>query len=141
MNQKALIVNNMEKEYYTHITERQNIPSSFSAILKYHMEYRNISNAQLAYILGVSPSYISSLTNEDCHEAIRHSTKLIVSICIALKLPPSMSSNLLSYAGCELLNNSKDRAYEFLLNYYFNTSIEECNRILEHLGYTPLTKF
>lgn len=134
-NQKAIL---LFKEYTHHKNYKS---SSFSELLKHYMTCKKMNNSSFSLILGISPSYISSLTNEDPFEEIRHSTKLIVAICIALNLPPCMSYNLLHLAGCDLLNNSKDRAYDFLLNYYYNSSLEECNNILTALGQLPLTKY
>lgn len=130
--------NNNDFAFYMHQFkqfdfEYKNRPCSFSKTIKFLMIQRGMKNADLADILGVVPSYISNLVNEDPTEEKKHSTKVIVAICIILQLSPYMSLYLLKLAGCTIMNNHKDRCFLFLLCYCYTMSLEECDELLYEL--------
>lgn len=108
INCDDLDVKSLLREYSQFDSELKSIPTVFSKALEYHMDYRGVSGAQLADVTGIAASTISRMLNEDNEEAPNHKLKSIVDICIALKLPPVMSYNLIALAGCRLLNNRKD---------------------------------
>ena len=121
-------------QYLAFDAELQSIPSSFSEALGYHMSQRKMSGAQLSSITGIAESTISKWLNENKKEVSSHKLKSMVSICIALHLPPVMSYNLIDLAGCRLLNNKKDRIYTMLLNYFYDKDLDYCDQVLEELG-------
>ena len=134
INCDDLDVKELLRKYNEFDSEFKAIPKTFSEALGYHMNQRNMSGAKLSDITGMTASTISKMLHEDDEEVPNHKLKSIISICIALHLPPVMSYNLIDLAGCRLLNNKKDRIYTMLLNYYYEKDIEYCDQVLEQLG-------
>lgn len=124
------------QKYYD--AEMKNTPKSFGAALKYHMEQRAMSGSELADITGIAPSTISKMVNEDITEEVHRSIKNLVAICIALKLPPKMSYNLIDLAGCKLMNNAQERAYCFALDFLYTFPLSLCDGFLMQLGAEPI---
>ncbi|MDR0298774.1 MAG: ImmA/IrrE family metallo-endopeptidase [Streptococcaceae bacterium] len=58
----------------------------------------------------------------------------LVSICLALKLPPEISEHIISHSSCALnLTNTEHQWYHFVLMYYYGRNLEETRAfLLEH---------
>lgn len=129
---------NIVKAHHYYDEEMKNTPRNFPDALKYHMKVRAMSGAELSEITGISQSTISKMINDDMKEEVRRSVKNLVAICIALKLPPKMSYDLLELSNVKLLNNKQERAYSFLLDFLYQCPLALCNGFLEQLGVEPL---
>ena len=131
-------ISNVLKAHRYYDGEMKNTPRTFGAALKYHMEQRAMSAAELSEITKIAEATISKMVNEDESEEKHRSTKNVVAMCIALKLPPRMSYNLLDLAGCKLMNNAQDRAYSFVLDLLYQFPLELCDGIIRQLGTSSL---
>lgn len=120
--------------------ELKDVPVTFSKALKYHMDQRAVSSADLSKMLKVSPVQISYLVNESEDEVVRHTPKMIVAICVALNLSPTLSLNLLELAGCSLLNNRKERVYRYIVDFLYNQSLDFVDEFLIENDMQPLRK-
>jgi len=104
---------------------------SFSSALKFIMEFLNVSGAKLSSMTGINTSTISKMLHEDKYNTPRHEEKTIVVICLALKVPPMISEELLRLAGCPLSkSNELHRAYLILLNFFYLDGLKVCNNFL-----------
>lgn len=66
--------------------------------------------------------------------------QLVISICIGFKLDTVSTQLLLESAGLDFnMNNLYHRAYLYIIEYYKDKSIENCNKVLEYLG-VPASK-
>ena len=129
---------NVVKAHHYYDEEMKNTPRNFPDALKYHMKVRAMSGADLSEITGISQSTISKMINDDMKEEVRRSVKNLVAICVALKLPPKMSYDLLELANVKLLNNRQERAYSFVLDFLYQCPLMLCNGILEQFGVEQL---
>ena len=127
-------------QFHMYENELKGIPITFSKALKYHMEQRGVSNADLSKLLNVSPVQISYLVNESEDEVVRHTPKMIVAICVALNLSPTISLHLLELAGCSLLNNRKERVYRYIVDFLYNQSLDFVDEFLIANEMQPLRK-
>lgn len=78
------------------------------------------------------PQYYKKVQKED----YKPSMKTLVSICIGLELDIGMANLLLaSMARSFKVDNRRDYAYQYILQYYSESGIEETNKVLEGLGF------
>ncbi|MBQ8304827.1 MAG: hypothetical protein IJX90_01205 [Blautia sp.] len=64
----------------------------------------------------------------------------VIALCVAMKLYPSWSENLLSKAGYYLHNSKTDKAYRMILDTSSKCSVADCNHFLQSLSLNALTK-
>lgn len=104
---------------------------SFSEALQFVMKFLNVSGAKLSNMTGISTSTISKMLHEDKYNTPMHEEKTIVTICLALRVPPMISEELLRLAGCPLSkSNELHRAYLILLNFFYLDGLKVCNNFL-----------
>ncbi len=105
--------------------------------LTYLMDEMKVKEVDLAEATGLTEKTIQRMRNEiDYKPNIRS----VVAVCIGLNLYPKFSNLLLQLAGIFPRNNDEDRAYMFLINHYYDATVEECNDFLRRLNIKPLTE-
>lgn len=112
------------------------LPSEFGATLDTHMKRLGISGEQLADRMLVSPKMIQRMVKE---EGYLSRFKTIVAMCIALKLEPPLSYDLISKAGYRFKNTEEHMLLHILITSCYNSTVYECNDILKKSGYKVLT--
>ena len=126
------------KEYIKTFFGGKNPPNDYlSNALTYLMDKTDIKEVELAEMTGLSEKTIQRMRNEiDYKPDIR----TVVAVCIGLNLYPKFSNLLLQLAGIFPRNTDEDRAYMFLINHYYDATVEECNDFLRRLNIKPLTE-
>ena len=110
---------------------RNNLPNSFGETLAAHMKRKGITVEQLAENSLVSSKQIQRFRNDPC---ISVSMRRAVGLCIGLKLHPILALDLISKAGLSFNTSLAHNAYFSLLVSMTNSSIYECNSMLEQMG-------
>ena len=119
-----------------HTTDIMNsLPSTFSGKLVAHMDRLGLTNEKLAERALTSARTIQRMRTD---EGYGKSHKNVVALCIGLNLNPVLSDDLLSKAGIAFQNTQEHIAYRFVLATHYDSSIIECNRLLEEAGLAPI---
>jgi DNA-binding Xre family transcriptional regulator len=108
------------------------LPGGFSETLTAHMKRLGISSEQLAARTLVSLKTVQRLMKEEEYSS---NLKTIVAICIELKLPPEVSSDLMRKAGLVFKCTKEHSLLQILVNSFYNSTLYECNEILKMNGY------
>ena len=108
----------------------------FGAALIRYTKITGISIERLEELTGLSSKTIQRMRNSEDRPALRS----VIAICLALKLSQWDSLYLLRLAGYELTTRMEDRIFWAILMKTEENTVAECNRMLERLGYKPLTK-
>ena len=111
------------------------LPVSFHEALEYMMRMQKVTIEQLEEKSSLSSRTISRLRTEERRE---YSIEQVIAICVALKLPPWMSNELLERAGLCLRRNALHRAYRFVLDCMFMDSVEDVQKFLSASGFPAL---
>jgi len=112
----------------------QSLPLSFSETLIAHMKRKGITVEQLAENCLMSSSKITRI-RRDYYSSV--SLRNVVSLCIGLKLHPSLSMDLIHKAGYCFNSSYEHMAYQTLLLCMTNSSIYECNEYLSQMNIPP----
>ena len=115
----------------------QELPASFSETLIAHMKRKGITVEQLAENCLVHPNTITRL-RRNSNPPI--SLRMVVNLCIGLRLHPMLAMDLVRKAGFCFNSSLEHTAYQNLLYCMTNSSIYECNEYLSQLRITPLGK-
>lgn len=112
-------------------------PLEFGPALTYLMKQPpKLSNEKLAEYAGLSDKTIGRMRN-----GVGTSVQSVVAVCIGLQLHPDISATLLQKIGCILGPPVEiNMIYKNILCNCNTQSIEECNDLLVHAGFDPLTK-
>ena len=110
---------------------RNNLPKTFGDTLAAHMKRKGITVEQLSENSLISPKTIQRYRNDPC---ISVSMRRAVGLCIGLKLHPVLSLDLIAKAGLSFNSTPAHDAYFSLLVSMTNSSIYECNALLERIG-------
>ena len=126
------------RDYINTFFGGKNPPNDYLAnALTYLMDEMNVKEVDLAEATGLTEKTIQRMRNEiDYKPNIRS----VVAVCIGLNLYPKFSNLLLQLAGIFPRNTDEDRAYMFLVNHYYDATVEECNDFLRRLNIKPLTE-
>lgn len=108
----------------------------FGTALVRYTELAGISIESLEEQTGLSSKTIQRMRNSEDRPTLRN----VIAICLALKLSQWDSLYLLRLAGYELTSRMEDRIFWAILMKTAENTVGECNRMLERLGYKPLTK-
>ena len=95
------------------------------------MKRKGITVEQLAENSLVSSKQIQRFRNDPC---ISVSMRRVVGLCIGLKLHPILALDLITKAGLSFNTSIAHNAYFSLLVSMTNSSIYECNSMLEQMG-------
>ena len=112
-------------------------PLEFGPALTYLMKQPpKLSNEKLAEYAGLSDKTIGRMRN-----GVGTLVQSVVAVCIGLQLHPDISATLLQKIGCILGPPVEiNMIYKNILCNCNTQSIEECNDLLVHAGFDPLTK-
>lgn len=115
----------------------QAMPGNFPAALVYLMEWKGITNENLAEKTFLDTRTIQRLRNDFDNKT---SIETVIAICIGLQLPPAISSRLIDLSTCSLGVGDKHVAYHCILTSYYTRPIIDCNTLLTNMSLKPLTK-
>lgn len=126
------------RDYINTFFGGKNPPNDYLAnALTYLMDEMKVKEVDLAEATGLSEKTIQRMKNEIEYKP---DIRSVVAVCIGLNLYPKFSNLLLQLAGIFPRNTDEDRAYMFLVNHYYDATVEECNDFLRRLNIKPLTE-
>ena len=99
------------------------------------MEQTGVTEEALEERSGISVSTISRLRRK---ERANYSLDQVVALCVALRLPPWLSGELLARAGLMLRRTKQHRAYRLILDCMFMDSLDTVQDFLKASGCEPL---
>lgn len=127
--QKMILLMNASKTY---INLRANLPADFGKALSACMHAGGFTNESLSECSELSVSQISRLRSGATK---RPNLQTVVKLCIAMKLDPFFSQEMLHRAGYTLLNDSsEEEGYSIALRFLYKLEVKEADRILKQLG-------
>ena len=112
-----------------------NLPRSFPKALCYVMELSGMTIEELEWASKVSNRTISRYRTG---EAKSYSEDKIVAMCVAMRLPPWLSRELIKAAGVGLSEMPHQRTCMMILDCMYTTSVDEVQAVLSSLGDAPL---
>lgn len=111
------------------------MPNSFPKALCYAMKLSGCTKEALAFESKVSESTIGRYrTGKVKH----YSEKNVVALCVAMHLPPWLSSRLIEKAGFTLAETEEQQAFMTVLNCMYMKSVDEVDEYLKARGNEPL---
>lgn len=112
-------------------------PLSFGAIIKYFMEYYDMSVLDLEVESGVSERMIRRYIKDEIKEP---PTRTVVALLRALDLPPKITQVAIDKAGIKFRDNHEsDDALYAVLTTMRKCSLKQCNDFLISLNQPPLS--
>ena len=106
---------------------------SFDAVVK----WSDMTEEELEEKADIDARTIQRLRNDpDQNPTI----ETMMPLCIAMKLPPTISRTLLAKAGIVFKATERDFMYQLLLDGCYIHPLEECNKMLVEQGIKPLGK-
>ena len=111
------------------------LPDAFPQALSFLMEQTGVTEEALEERSGISVSTISRLRRK---ERANYSLDQVVALCVALRLPPWLSGELLARAGLMLRRTKQHRAYRLILDCMFMDSLDTVQDFLKGSGCEPL---
>lgn len=117
---------------------QKGLPRSLGKAIKYLLDEFDVTQENLSLSIGLSNTSLSKIING--HQKPKLGT--LIAICIELKLPYTISKELISLASYSLSGNYQlDIIYEQFLQYTgaSDMTVERCNKFLEENKFAPLT--
>jgi len=111
------------------------LPDTFHETLSFLMDQAGITEENMEERSGISVSTISRLRRA---EKNNYSLDQVVVLCVAMNLPPWLSSELLAQAGLMLRRTKQHRAYRLILDCMFMDKVETVQSFLRASGCEPL---
>jgi len=112
------------------------LPGSFGKSLTMIMERLNVTVEKLAELALLDPKMIQRMRNDQDRA---WNIKKLTALCIGLCLPPDMSLSLISKAGLNFKHSEEHIVMKYILMTRFNSTIHECNEVMEVAGFPPLS--
>jgi len=112
-----------------------NLPRSFPKALCYVMELSGMTIEELEWASKVSNRTISRYRTG---EAKSYSADKIVAMCVAMRLPPWLSRELIKTAGVGLSETPRQRTCMMILDCMYTASVDEVQAVLSSFGDAPL---
>ena len=113
-----------------------NMPGAFPKALSYVMKLSHITIEQLAEHAHISPSTIDRYKRFG--REISYNPEKIVAMCIAMHLPPWLSTELLKAAGISLTGTRRNRELARITHTMFKCSVDDVQENLTSYGGKPL---
>ena len=107
-----------------------NLPRSFPKALCYVMELAGMTIEELEWASKVSSRTISRYRTGDANS---YSGDKIVAMCVAMRLPPWLSRELIR-VGVGLSETPRQRTYMMILDGMYTSSVDEVQAILSSFG-------
>lgn len=124
------------ESFREYLREKDQLPNSFSQLLRFFIEKSGRSREDVAAGAGISPRNLTRLTDGKAEQQPKLST--VIALCLSLHLFPNFSEKLIQTAGYSLRNTEEGEAYQTLIYAYFDSDLDECNCVLQELGIKPL---
>ena len=105
-----------------------NLPRSFPKALCYVMKLAHMTIERLAEVSQVSDSTISRYRRTG--QVDNYSEDKIVAMCVAMRLPPWLSRELIKAAGVGLSETPRQRTCMMILDCMYTASVDEVQAIL-----------
>ena len=118
-----------EAEHMTRVLNA--LPDTFPETLSMLMTQSGITEENLEERSGISVRTISRLRRE---ERSNYSMDQVITLCIALQLPPWLSAELLDRAGLLLRRTKQHRAYRLILDCMFMDTLDTVQSFLRASG-------
>ena len=112
-----------------------NLPRSFPKDLCYVMDLVDVTIEWLAEASQISDRTISRYRTG---KAKSYSEDKIVAMCVAMKLPPWLSRDLVKVAGFRLAETERQRTCAMVLECMYTASVDEVQAVLSSFGDAPL---
>lgn len=112
-----------------------NLPRSFPKVLCYVMDLVDVTIEWLAEASQISDRTISRYRTG---KAKSYSEDKIVAMCVAMRLPPWLSRELIKAAGVGLSETPRQRTCMMILDCMYTASVDEVQAILSSYGETPM---
>jgi transcriptional regulator with XRE-family HTH domain len=126
----------MIKKYNTELLNvARMLPATFSGTLNALIDWRGMTEEELAEAASISEKTIQRLRNSEPDNV---TIETVVQLSIGMKLPPVLSNCLLKASGKSFMMTEQHIMYQFLLNACYTKSIYECNEMLEAQKLKPL---
>lgn len=110
---------------------------TFGQGVKFYIKREGITQAILAERIGVATDTVGRI----CRDTNVTPINMAVAVCIGLHLLPFESRKLLMRLGYTLDGSSPTiRAYQLLIDVFYNEEVCDCNTFLIEKGLKPLTK-
>lgn len=117
------------------ISVLSSLPMSFSGSLDALIKWVGMKEEELAEASALSEKTIQRLRHDEPNNV---SLETVIQLCIGMKLPPQLSSRLITASGNSFMPTERHLMYQFLLNACYTHSILQCNDILIGQGFPPL---
>lgn len=111
------------------------LPLTFPDALSYLMKRAHLTIEGMEERAGISARTISRMRTQERRD---YSLDQVISICIALQLPPWLSREMIAKAGFLLRPIKQHQAYQLELDCMFMDSIEDVQRFLLEAGCNKL---
>lgn len=111
------------------------LPDAFPEAMDYLMRSSKVTTEQLVERTGLSESTITRLRTK---ESDNYKMDQVVILCVALHLPPWLSSEMLYKAGLTLRRTKQHRAYRLILDCMFMDSVKMIQSFLASTDCKPL---
>lgn len=108
-----------------------NLPCSFPKALCYVMDLVDVTIEWLAEASQISDRTISRYRTG---KAKSYSEDKIVAMCVAMRLPPWLSRELIKVAGFRLAETERQRTCTMILECMYTASLDEVQEWLESFG-------
>ena len=130
---KKFIINDFEEAYEVSTA----VQKPFGEAVLEVMRIKGLNGpSDFAEYTGLNTNVYYTMQKQDCNIELN----LVISICVGFNLDTVSTQLLLQSAGLGFnLNNRIHRAYLYIVEYYKDATIEECNETLEILG-VPASK-
>lgn len=113
----------------------ERLPNSFSGTLEHHMKNKKVNCEMLCQLTGLSEATVTRYRSRDCS---RYKFSAVMLICIAMKLNPIFSYDLIRKAGFNFNCSLEHTAYQMLIMNANQINIEQINKYLVSMGLKPL---
>ena len=112
------------------------LPGSFGKSLIVVMKWRNMTVEKLGEKALLDPKMIQRMRNDDSQA---WNLNKVAALCIGLQIPPALSYTLIEKAGIKIRPGEEHFIFYQLLTTRYQSTIHECNELLEIMGYPPLS--
>ena len=113
------------------------LPACFSDTLDYHMKRNGITCDKLCELTDISEATVTRYRSKDCSH---YKLSIVILICIALRLNPILSFDLVRKAGFNFTGSLEHTAYQMLIMSAAHIDIDQSNKYLLSIGLKPLNK-
>lgn len=115
----------------------EELPAEFAGTLDCLLKRCHVTTNKLSELTDLS---ITTITRYRTDNAVHRKLSIVVLICLALKLSPILSLDLIKKAGFCFTCSIEHTAYQTMLMLSPTPKIEHCNDYLISLGFDPLNK-